>query len=108
MLGIRQVAVCVNKMDLVDYRQATFNAVRNEYAAFLRRVGIEPRGFIPVAARDGENLITRSGRMAWYDGPTVLELLDGFESDGRPPPRPCGCRSRTSTSSPPRATIAAS
>ncbi len=88
MLGIKQVAVCVNKMDLVDYRQATFNAVRDEYAAFLRRVGIEPRGFVPVAARDGENLITRSGRMAWYDGPTVLELLDGFELDGAPAAAP--------------------
>ncbi|MFB3893680.1 MAG: GTP-binding protein [Phycisphaerae bacterium] len=81
MLGISQVAVCVNKMDLAGYGQATFDAIVREYSAFLQRVGIEPQGFVPIAAREGDNLIARSGRMPWYDGPTVLEMLDGFQRE---------------------------
>ncbi len=88
MLGIKQVAVCVNKMDLSGYDEATFNRIRVEYTAFLQRVGIEPRGFIPIAAREGENLIARSDRMAWYDGPTILEMLDGFQREISPADAP--------------------
>ena len=84
MLGIKQVAVCVNKMDLADYEQATFDRIRAEYAAFLERVGIVARGFIPIAAREGDNLIASSGRMTWYDGPTILEMLDSFNREVSP------------------------
>ncbi len=78
MLGVKQVAVCVNKMDLVEYAQATFERIRQEYSAFLHRVGIEPGGFIPIAAREGDNLIAASPHMRWYQGPTILETLDSF------------------------------
>ena len=81
MLGIKQVAVCVNKMDLAGYDQGVFDRIVAEYSAFLQRVGIEPRGFIPIAAREGDNLIVRSDRMPWYDGPTILEMLDGFNRE---------------------------
>jgi len=81
MLGVKQVAVCVNKMDLVDYDQATFDRVRKEFTAFLDQVGIAPGGFIPIAAREGDNLIAHSTRMAWYEGPTILETLDGFHRE---------------------------
>ncbi len=83
ILGIRQLAVLVNKMDLVDYDQAVFEAIRDEYRAFLAHAGIEPWAFIPVSAREGENIVERSARMAWYDGPAVLAILDSFEK--RPP-----------------------
>src|SRR5512136_1306692 len=53
MLGIRQIAVCVNKMDLVGYRQAAFEAVREEYGQFLAKIGLEPKAFIPISAREG-------------------------------------------------------
>lgn len=84
MLGVRQLAVCINKMDLVDYGQATFEAIRDEYGEFLGSVGIEPWAFIPMSAREGDNICEPSARMAWYDGPAVLDILDSFEKQ---PPR---------------------
>ena len=77
MLGIRQVIVCVNKMDLVGYKQEHFNAIEKEYRAFLEGIGAaSPRQFVPVAAVAGVNLANRSEDTAWYKGPTLLEVLD--------------------------------
>jgi bifunctional enzyme CysN/CysC len=81
MLGIRQVAVCVNKMDLVNYSQEVFESIRREYTAFLSQVGIEPKYFIPIAAREGVNIVSHAEQTAWYAGPTILEALDGFEKE---------------------------
>ena len=78
MLGIRQVAVAVNKIDLVGHSRETFEKIVAEYRAFLAEVGITPRWFVPLSARDGDNVVTRSPKLAWYDGPTVLEAFDGF------------------------------
>ncbi len=88
MLGIRQLAVCVNKMDLVGHDQAIFEAIRQEYTAFLRQVGIEPAAFIPISARDGDNIASSSEAMSWYDGPNVLQMLDGFRKEPRPIDQP--------------------
>ena len=76
MLGIRQVVVLVNKMDLVGYDQAAFDRLVSEYSAFLDQVGLRPLRFIPVAAQLGDNIATASRRLPWYSGPTVLEALD--------------------------------
>jgi bifunctional enzyme CysN/CysC len=85
MLGIRQVVVCVNKMDLVNYDEAHFRAIEAEYRAFLREIGaVEPRRFIPISAINGENLATKSAAMPWYDGPALLSMLDAFT---KAPPR---------------------
>src|SRR4029453_9722857 len=86
MLGIRQVVVCVNKMDLVDNRESVFREIEREYRQFLGEIGaVEPRLFIPISAILGENLATRGDRnMPWYDGPTLLETLDPFP---KAPPR---------------------
>jgi bifunctional enzyme CysN/CysC len=78
MLGIRQVAVVVNKMDLVGHDRGAFEAIVAEYRAFLSEVGIEPRHFIPISAREGDHVAGGSEAMAWYDGPHVLAALDGF------------------------------
>jgi bifunctional enzyme CysN/CysC len=79
MLGVRQVVVCVNKMDLVGYSQQTFDKIEREYREFLTGIGaVSPKRFVPIAALTGENLTNRSANMAWYRGETVLELLDGF------------------------------
>jgi bifunctional enzyme CysN/CysC len=79
MLGIRQVVVCVNKMDLVGYRQDHFRAIEAEYRAFLEGIGaVSPRAFVPVAAVAGENLARRGTETPWYQGPTLLELLDAL------------------------------
>ncbi len=88
MLGVRQVAVCVNKMDLADYRQDAFDAVRTEYADFLARIGLEPLAFIPISAREGDNVAQPSTRMRWYDGPTVLSQLDLLEKEPTPLDKP--------------------
>ncbi len=79
MLGIRQVAVCVNKMDLVEYRQEVFDRIEAEYRKFLTEIGLQPRAFIPIAAREGQNLTEPSARLNWYQGPSVLAMLDLFE-----------------------------
>lgn len=80
MLGIRQVVVLVNKMDLVGYDRATYDTLVADYTAFLHTLGVEPLSFIPVSAMEGDNLAAPSGRMPWYQGPTVLEQLDRFEA----------------------------
>lgn len=81
MLGIRQVTVLVNKMDLAGYSQAEFDRIVTEYRTFLGRVGVEPQSFIPVAALTGENILRRSENMPWYVGPTVVEQIDLFEPE---------------------------
>jgi bifunctional enzyme CysN/CysC len=81
MLGIRQVVVCVNKMDLVGYDQAHFEKIEKEYRAFLESIGaVSPRQFIPISAIEGVNLANRGAAKgtAWYKGPTLLEVLDGI------------------------------
>jgi bifunctional enzyme CysN/CysC len=85
MLGIRQVVVCVNKMDLVGYSQSHFDAIEKEYRAFLEGIGaFTPRQFVPVAAVAGVNLASRGKETPWYKGPTLLELLDTLP---KAPPR---------------------
>jgi bifunctional enzyme CysN/CysC len=79
LLGIKQIAVLVNKMDLVEYSDKVFKSIEDEYRAFLAPLGVTPRLFIPIAAREGENVAAKSARMPWYAGPTVLEALDHFE-----------------------------
>jgi bifunctional enzyme CysN/CysC len=80
MLGIRQVVVCVNKMDLVNYDEAHFRAIEAEYRKFLSEIGaVAPQRFIPISAINGENLANvASSNMAWYDGPPLLSMLDAF------------------------------
>jgi bifunctional enzyme CysN/CysC len=79
LLGIRQIAVLVNKMDLEDYSEERFNRIEEEFRAFLKTVGVEPKCFIPIAAKHGDNIASRSGRMPWWKGQTVLEMLDDFK-----------------------------
>ncbi len=81
LLGIKQVVVAVNKMDLVGYSEETFNQVMTEYTAFLSQIGLEARTFVPISARSGLNVATRApGEMPWYQGPTITDMLDQFES----------------------------
>ncbi len=78
LLGLKQVAVVVNKMDLVNYDPEVFRAIEQEYRDFLFAFGVEPRVFIPISAREGANVATRSAAMPWYTGPTISEVLDVF------------------------------
>jgi bifunctional enzyme CysN/CysC len=84
LLGIRQLAVVVNKMDLVNWDQGVYDRIVREYGAFLDQVGIRPACFIPVSGRGGDNIAARSAELRWYDGPTVLGALDAFRSEPAP------------------------
>jgi len=88
LLGIRQLSVVVNKMDLVGWDRSVFDRIVKEYGAFLDQVGIRPASFIPVSARGGDNIATRSEQLPWYDGPTVLDALDAFQNEPAPVDRP--------------------
>lgn len=81
MLGIRQVVVAVNKMDLVDGSEDVFESIRREYAEFLSKIGIDAKCFIPISARNGDMVADRGLQMPWYAGPTLLEALDDFEKE---------------------------
>ena len=81
MLGVKQVTVLVNKMDLVDFSEEVFEKLKADYSEFLAQIKVKPVSFIPVSAREGDNIATLSERMPWYKGATVLQQLDGFTSD---------------------------
>jgi bifunctional enzyme CysN/CysC len=84
MLGIRQIVVAVNKMDLVDYSQEVFDRVQTEYAGFLSQIQIAAQHFIPVSARNGDAVASRGTNMDWFTGPTILEALDQFQQEPAP------------------------
>ena len=84
LLGINQIAVLVNKMDLVEYSDKVFKSIEDEYREFLRQLGVEPKLFIPIAAKLGDNVATKSTHMPWYNGPTVLQALDDFQVSTKP------------------------
>jgi bifunctional enzyme CysN/CysC len=88
LLGIRQIAVLVNKMDLQDYSQARFDQVERDYRAFLHGIGVQPKLFIPIAAKHGDNIASLSKNMPWWQGPTVLAALDEFQVTDRPDNQP--------------------
>jgi bifunctional enzyme CysN/CysC len=78
LLGLRQVAVAVNKMDLVAYDETRFRALEREVRAYLKQLHIDPAAVVPVVARDGDGIVRRTARLAWYDGPTLVEAIDHF------------------------------
>jgi len=78
LMDIKKVTVVVNKMDLVDFDGGRFAEVSQEIRDYLKELGIEPTEIVPVSARDGDNIASRSTRMPWYAGPTIVEALDAF------------------------------
>jgi bifunctional enzyme CysN/CysC len=88
LLGIRQVVVVINKMDLVGFAQKRYAEVVRELNAYLADVGIEPLDYIPVEARSGANIARRAEEMPWYDGDTVLTALDRFQPPAAPVNKP--------------------
>src|SRR5277367_3219351 len=79
LLGIRQVAVVVNKMDRVDFSAARFTEISNEISAHLTGLGVTPSAVIPISARDGDGVAEHTPNIQWYAGPTVVEALDALE-----------------------------
>lgn len=81
MLGVKQVAVVVNKMDLVGFRQEVFDGIEKEYRDFLSQLKVVPERVIPVSAKLGHNIAVPSAEMPWYQGPTVLDQLGLFKKE---------------------------
>lgn len=76
LLGIRHILVAVNKMDLVDFSEETYNQIRADYRDFAARLDIPDLHFIPLSALKGDNVVDRSPAMPWYDGPTLMNFLE--------------------------------
>ncbi|MDI4232643.1 adenylyl-sulfate kinase [Bradyrhizobium sp. Arg237L] len=79
LLGIKQVAVVVNKMDRVDFSAERFNEISDEISAHLTGLGVKPSAVIPISARDGDGVAAHTPRIGWYKGPSVVEALDALE-----------------------------
>ncbi|MEM5401866.1 sulfate adenylyltransferase subunit 1 [Paraburkholderia unamae] len=76
LLGLQHVIVAINKMDLVDYSEATFNLIREAYVALARQLGLNDVRFVPVSALKGDNIVAASERMPWYAGEPLLDVLE--------------------------------
>jgi bifunctional enzyme CysN/CysC/sulfate adenylyltransferase subunit 1 len=83
MLGISRLVVAVNKMDSVDYEEGIFNSIRDSLGKFISRIGFEERDvrFVPVSAYNGENLVKKSEKLAWYDGNSLIDSIYGIFAD---------------------------
>src|SRR6476660_7022441 len=79
LLGIKQVAIVVNKMDRVDFSAERFKEISDEISAHLIGLGVTPTAVIPISARDGDGVAEHTPRIGWYQGPTVVEALDALE-----------------------------
>ena len=79
LLGIKHVVVAINKMDLVDFSQVTFNEIKDAYTKLAEELNIENTYYIPMSALDGDNVVDRSEKTPWYEGETLLSLLDTMD-----------------------------
>jgi sulfate adenylyltransferase large subunit len=78
MLGLDQVIVVMNKMDMVGYDKERYEQVSKDALSFLSSINIKPSVIIPISAKEGDNIAKKSSKIGWYDGPTVLQALDSF------------------------------
>lgn len=76
LLRLDNVILAVNKMDLVDFDEKVFNDIKSEYSAIAKKLQLNKVYYIPISARDGDNVVNRSQNTPWYDGPTLLSLLE--------------------------------
>lgn len=83
LLGVRQVVVAINKMDLVGYSRSRFMEVEGEFRNYLADIGVEAQHIVPVSSREGDCIVHRSEKMDWHEGPTIVEAFDAFQ-----PPMP--------------------
>ena len=88
MLGIQQVVVLINKMELVGYRKKVYDEIVKEYSRFLEELRIQPLSYIPVSGREGDTIATIKSSMPWYQGATVLDVLDTFKKEELPTAKP--------------------
>jgi bifunctional enzyme CysN/CysC len=81
LLGIRKVVVAINKMDLIDYSEDTYNSIVTEFSEFAERIGLSDITYVPVSALKGDNIVENSEATPWYDGPTLMTYLEDVPVD---------------------------
>lgn len=79
LLGLKHIIVAINKMDLVEYSEATYTKIQHDYLSFIATLGITDIHFIPMSALDGDNVVNKSENMPWYMGKTMMETLETIE-----------------------------
>ena len=79
LLGINHAIVAVNKMDLVQYDETRFNEIINEFESFSKVIDIRNISFVPISGIKGDNIVTQSKKMPWYEGPSMIKLLENLE-----------------------------
>lgn len=85
-LGVKQLLIAINKMDMVDYKEARFKEVKDDVTKLLKSVGYDVAKiqFIPTSAMKGDNVVIKSTNMAWYKGDTLIQAIDKFEASEQP------------------------
>ncbi len=83
LLGINHVAVCINKMDLVDYEPSVFEEIKNNFLGMSAEFSPKNKYFIPISAKSGDNVVEKSTNMTWYNGMTLMELLETVPIHGQ-------------------------
>ncbi|MEE1944833.1 GTP-binding protein [Pedobacter sp. KR3-3] len=81
LLGIKEVVVAINKMDMVSYSETVFNAIVTKYKALAAQLNLKQITYLPVSALKGDNIVHQSGQMAWYDGKSLIELLEQVNTE---------------------------
>ncbi|MCF6268281.1 MAG: GTP-binding protein [Melioribacteraceae bacterium] len=81
LLGIKQIAVVINKMDLCEYSEEVYNKIKTDFGKYLKGIGIESKAYIPASARNGINLIDISEKTSWYNGVSLLNVMDSFTKE---------------------------
>ncbi|TKC06487.1 GTP-binding protein [Pedobacter polaris] len=81
LLGIKHIVVCVNKMDMMDYSETVFNAIKEKYKALAQNLDLKDVTYIPVSALKGDNIVQPSAQMDWYDGESLLHFLEKVDTD---------------------------
>ncbi len=79
IVGLPHILVCINKMDLVDYKEEVFQNIVADYQKFAQQLGLPKVSFLPASAFTGENVVNKTGKMDWYQGPTLFEFLETVE-----------------------------
>lgn len=79
LMGIKKIAICINKMDLVDYSEEVFEKIQKDFSPFLSQLSFKETNYIPISALNGDNIVTPSEKITWYNGGTLLHLLETVE-----------------------------
>ena len=78
LLGIPHIIYCINKMDLVDYKEETYQKIKNELVGFSSKLTAKDVRFVPISALNGDNIVNRSEKMSWHEGSTLLHILENI------------------------------